>query len=152
LPPDTLRFLSTEWLAALGELVPAPAADAPAGDAPAGDAPAGDAEQGGGSGSLALGQIVEDAPGGDVAYTIHLGVAPADSRRLVEGSVADAQVVLVESYATARGLASGDLSPSDAIRGGKVKVRGAARLLATNQDLLVGLAEALGDLRSRTTF
>jgi hypothetical protein len=131
-----IRFLSKEWIAALGELVP-------------GTSPGRSGEAGG---SLSLGQIVEGAPGGDVMYTIRLGDGAGDAPRVVEGSVSEADVVLVESYETACGLASGTLSPSEAIRSDRVKVRGAARLLAANQDLLVQLAHALDDLRALTTF
>lgn len=125
-----IRFLSEEWIAALGELVPAAA----------------------GKGGLSLGQIVEGGPDGDVMYTIRLGEAAAGGKRVVAGSVTEADVVLVEDYETARGVASGDLSPSEAIRAGRVKVRGQARSVATHQDLLVELADALADLRSRTTY
>jgi hypothetical protein len=105
------------------------------------------------AGSLRLGQIVEGAPSGDVAYTILLGNAPGSpALRIVAGTVADADVVLVESYDTARGLASGELTTGDAIRAGLVKVRGAAKQLAANEDLLVSLGEALGELRARTVF
>jgi hypothetical protein len=150
----SLRFLSPEWLAALGELVPLrPSPGSGGTDEPDGEGEGeGERDRSESLGTLALGQIVEGGPDGDVAYTIHLGVVDAGNPQVVEGTVDQADVVLVESYEAARGLASGELSPSDAIRAGQVKVRGAARLLTAHQDLLVALGEALADLRSRTTF
>ena len=126
---SAVHFLSSEWIELLGELVPTA-----------------------GGGALRLGQIVEGAPGGDVAYTIILGEGANGTRRIVPDSVAGADVVLVESYDTARGLAKGTLTTADALRASLIKVRGAAKLLAVNEELLIALGDALAELRSRTAF
>jgi hypothetical protein len=120
-------FLSQQWLESLSQLV--------GGLEYADDA------------TLALGQLVTGAPQGDIGYTIHLGPAA----RAVSG-VEEAEVVLVESYDTARALAAGELSAADALTAGSIKVRGNAKRLVDAAPLLSLLAGAVAVLRAATTF
>ncbi len=126
------EFLSEEWLTALGERVAA---------IPGGS----DREAKGGS--LALGQIVTGAPAGDVSYTIQLGRSPG-----VIAGLEPSEVVIVETFETARALAAGELSASDAHAAGRIKVRGHAGRLVESNDLLAGLAAAVAGLRDETRF
>jgi hypothetical protein len=124
------QFLSEGWLAELGSLVsaiPFPA----------------DGEQ------LALGQLVVGAPGGDVGYTIRLG---ADAGPRVVAGVSEAEVVLVEDYATARAVAAGERSAAEVMAEGLVKLRGNAKRLVTCESLLTLLAGATAELQATTTF
>ncbi|MDA8292404.1 MAG: hypothetical protein M0Z33_12115 [Actinomycetota bacterium] len=88
---------------------------------------------------LALGQLVTGAPGGDVSYTILVGGGePAELRRGLD----DASVTLVETYETARALASGTPA-STLLSEGRLKVRGDSGVLLAAQELLCALAPAL---------
>jgi hypothetical protein len=153
-----LRFLSEEWLAALGDLVAA-AASAPDGDR-AEDGPEGSdrtdepppggttTATGASAGPLRLGQLVTGGPDGDVAYTVVLG---GEGPGVVAGADG-AGVVLVESFETARAIASGQVTAGEAVARGLIKVRGNANLLIGAAPLLAGVAEAVTALRARTTF
>lgn len=144
------RFLSAEWLDELGAVVAAMPVREPDGP-PAGA-------------SLALGQLVTGMPEGDVSYTIFLGTArpagagarpdsPAGAGRTrVERGVEAAEVVLVESYETASALAAGELSASDALSAGRIKVRGHAGRLVESEELVTALGKALAGLRAATTY
>ena len=85
---------------------------------------------------VAIGQLVTDAPGGDVAWTVHLG--GGEPARLERDSLAGADVTLVEDYATARALAGGE-GVADALRAGKIKVRGDANTLVAHYARLAAL-------------
>jgi hypothetical protein len=133
-----MDFLSDEWLEAmaarLAEL-PLPLQDS------AGARGAAAVE------SLTVGQIVTGVPwrdGGELSYCLHLDTSGAAT--VEAGSVALADVVLVTSYADAKALASGAISPSSLLEAGRVKIRGdAARLLAAGPlvQLLAGAGQAL---------
>ncbi len=128
-------FLSDEWLAELGAVLDRAWAGAPAE-----------------GGSLALGQIVRDAPGGDVEYTMVLGAGAGAA-----GGVAGAEVTLVESYEVARALASGERTIGEVLAAGAIRVRGDAHRLVEAQPLLERLSHedvvaGLRDVRDSTTF
>ena len=87
--------------------------------------------------TVAIGQLVTGAPGGDVAWTVHLGGgAPA---RLERNSVAHADVTLVEDYETARAIVDG-ATIAEALRQGRIKVRGDANALALSYARLAAIA------------
>jgi predicted lipid carrier protein YhbT len=88
---------------------------------------------------LALGQVVQDAPGGTVAWTVHVG--GGDLAHVEEG-VANAQVTLIEDYATATALASGTPT-TDLLYNGKVKISGDVEALLRGTELLSQLNAAL---------
>jgi len=122
------EFLSPEWLAELGHAV---SSAVPEGAEP-----------------LRLGIVVTGAAavpgassGGDVSYTLVLG-GPAGSS--VVAGVAEAEVVMVESYEDARALASGSVSASALLEGGRIKLRGDARRLVAAGDTLRAVGEAFG--------
>jgi hypothetical protein len=126
-------LLSEEWFEALGAVL-----DGLAGGPVSAVRPA----EGLGEG-LALGQVVTGVPddagvagvrGGEVRYTIVL--AQAGSAALVRDSTEVADVVLVEDWTTARAIASGEVSISDLLTQGRIKVRGDSRALVSAGDLL----------------
>lgn len=129
----SIRFLSVEWYEALrAQLRAAPPLP------------------GESSTQLRLGQLVLGAPdGADHAWTIVLrnGAVPA----LDVGSVANADVVLVESYDAAWALASGDRTAGQLLEAGELKIRGDARRLVAASELLEAVAAASGALSELTT-
>jgi hypothetical protein len=88
---------------------------------------------------LALGQMVQDAPGGSVAWTVHLG---GGERARFEEGVANAEVTLIEDYATATALAAGTPT-TDLLYNGKVKISGNVGALLAATELLSQLNAAL---------
>src|SRR5579875_617941 len=90
--------------------------------------------------TLRLGQLVSDAPGGAVSWTIVL----ADGQRVrVEPGIERAQVVLVEDLATARALAGG-VPAAELLRSGRIKLRGDVAALRAADGALAALGELLG--------
>lgn len=123
------RFLSQEWIdditaAAAGVELPAEA-------------------------SIVVGQLVTDAPDGDVSYRFgftdgHLDVklAPVD----------DADIVLIQDYATAVAIARGELAAQEAVADGRLKLRGDVGALVRNGPAVAATAAIFARVRDRTTF
>jgi SCP-2 sterol transfer family len=88
---------------------------------------------------LSLGQVVNDAPGGPVAWTVHVGAGEAAR---VEDGVANAQVTLLEDYDTAVALAAGTPT-TELLYNGKVKISGDVAALLRGAELLAQLNAAL---------
>lgn len=133
------RFLSAEWLDALGKVVAEIEEPAP----PPEDGPPRCSR-------LALGQLVTGGPDGDVGYTILLGSGISGPRVLPGTS--EAEVVLAEDYETARALAAGERTSAEAMAEGLVKVRGDAKRLVACEPLVARLAGAVSGLQAETTF
>ncbi|MCU1490448.1 MAG: hypothetical protein JWM85_1853 [Acidimicrobiaceae bacterium] len=126
-------FLSDEWLAELAEALRS-SPEIQAGP------------------RLALGQVVTGLPsaeGDDVAYTLHLG--GGEPARVVPGTVDEADVVLVEGYATARAIATGTPA-GELLVEGRLKVRGDVNALIAAQEGLAALSEVLGLVSVGTHF
>jgi hypothetical protein len=132
-----VAFLSSDWLAALGNAIAASLrADLDI--------------------SIALGQIVTDVTtdvtpaAGDVRYTLLIG--PGSSASVVTGSTDEAEVVLTTSYVAATALARGDTTAASLLEQGRVKISGDARRLVEASELLLVIGEAVTQLRDRTVF
>ena len=93
-----------------------------------------------GSERLALGQIVSGTPEGDVAYTVFIGGGEAAALSI--GSVAEAEVVLIEDFAAACSLLSG-ASVASLLEQGRIKLRGAVATLLRCERQLAALGAAL---------
>ena len=129
-----LRFLSPEWLAALGA-------------ATAGSERLRQAAQGV---DLTLRQVVLGGPEGDVAYTVRLAhgtatVNPADGE---DG----ADLEMVQDYDTAAAISRGELTPASAFAAGRLKVGGSVGLLVRHNEVATGLGDLFASLRAETSY
>jgi predicted lipid carrier protein YhbT len=98
--------------------------------------------------TLAIAQVVTEAPGGEVGYTVELEDGSARVRRGTEG----AQVTFTQDHATAVAIARGELAAQAAFIDGRLEVRGDLQVLLTHVSLLAELDEAFSRTRARTTF
>ncbi|MGB9111441.1 MAG: hypothetical protein WCF24_01790 [Acidimicrobiales bacterium] len=91
---------------------------------------------------LDLGIAIDDAPGGPIRYTFHLG---PDGAALEVGSLDSAVVTLVESFDTARAIDEGR-AVSDLLAEGRITVRGDATALVAAQRSLATISTILGQV------
>jgi hypothetical protein len=127
------RFLSREWLAALGEEV---ARRDDVGDAADGY-------------TLGVTQVVTDGPEGDVTY--HLDVAGGHVR-FGPGPAAAEDVRLVQDWETAVAVATGAINAQEAFLGGRITVQGDQRRLVAAQPLFAVLDKVLSPVREATRY
>jgi hypothetical protein len=99
--------------------------------------------------ALVVGQVVHDAPGGDVTYQVCFGPAGAG---VTAGAPRPADVTLVTDRATARALHEGSWRAQDALAAGALKVNGRPEVLAGRAELLAALDRAFLSVRADTTF
>lgn len=133
------EFLSDAWFGALETALAAVGGISSAGE----------------SRAIAVGQIVTEVPAGlsatgegEVRYT--LALATDGSASLVRGSTAQADVVLVEDWATAEAVASGRASVGDMLGAGRIKLRGDTRSLIAAGELLTRVAAVFADTGGAT--
>jgi hypothetical protein len=88
---------------------------------------------------LSLGQVVDDAPGGPIAWTIHVG---GGESAWVELGVDSAEVTIIEDFATATALANG-IATSELLFEGKIKITGSVDALLARVEMLTHLNAAL---------
>lgn len=127
-------FLSPEWLR---ELAVAAAADEGLQAAAAGM-------------DLTVAHSVSGGPYGDVQYVVRFG----DGRMEVlpgQGPT-EADVSVLQSYATAAAISRGDVTPAAAFAAGLVRLGGRPGLLAQYRDVLGRLDDAFAGLRARTVY
>ena len=98
---------------------------------------------------LVLEQVVRDGPEGDVRYQLHLGPSGA---RVVVGTDAPADLVLLTDLVTARALHEGRVRAQDTLATGSLKVQGRPEVLAKRADVLARLDAAFAPVRAGTTF
>ncbi len=127
-----MRFLSPEWLAALGA---AATQDERLRHAVAGV-------------DLTIRQVVRGGPQGDVAYSLRL--AHGTVAVTADGDPADIEVV--QDYATAAAISRGDLTPAAAFAAGRLKLGGGVGQLISNGDVAVGLGDLFASLRASTSY
>ncbi|MCY3925454.1 MAG: hypothetical protein OXG52_08090 [bacterium] len=125
------RFLSTEWVSALGQALQ------DAGVTTDGAPP------------LVIQQLVTHEDGTRSAYRIRLD---SDGAEAVDGVAPDATVVYRQSYEVARGIAEGDLDAHVEFLMGRVVVSGDTKALMDYRETLELLHAALADLRAGTEF
>ncbi len=126
------RFLSPEWLAALGA---AAAADESLCQAVAHI-------------DLTIRQVVLGGPEGDVDYSLHLVNGTAS----VDAGGDDADIKVVQDYGTAAAISQGDLTPAAAFAAGRLKLGGRVDQLIRHGDVAVGLGDLFASLRSSTSY
>jgi hypothetical protein len=137
------RFLSAEWIDAFDDaledvVLPEPGADA------------GIAAS---SGRFTVAQHVHGGPDGDV--TILLTVDGGSLRvARVDGADLEARpdVTIVLSYEDAAALSTGELPAAEAIRAGRIKVRGDLSVLAAGQAMMVAAQPYIHALAAGTTY
>jgi hypothetical protein len=126
------EFLSEKWIAALDRAARASSALAAIGAR----AP------------IVVEQRVRGRGGGDVTYALSLDAAGA---RVDRGPAAAPDLVLSTDLDTARSLHEGALTMQDAVRAGRVKVRGRAEQLRAAGEALRAVGDVFRDVRRATT-
>ena len=149
------RFLTTDWVAGFnaslaGVTLPAPSPDAGLAAA---------------DGRFTVAQEVRGTPDGDVLLVLHteggsmtLEVGPlaemTDRAGTTDrvGTTDRAEVTIALDYVDAAALARGELTPADALTGGRIRVRGDLSVLAAGQELLRAARVHTRVLDADTTF
>jgi hypothetical protein len=127
------RYLSRDWLAALGEEV---ARSEEIRAAAAGYA-------------IGLTQVVTDGPDGDVTY--HLDVADGTAR-FGPGPAPAENVRFVQDWDTAVAVASGTLNAQEAFLRGRITMTGDQRRLVDAQPVFAALEKAMTPVREATRY
>ncbi len=94
---------------------------------------------------------VSGAPEGDVRYQVVVRGERAGVVRQ-ECEFRPAQVEMRSDYATMAGLASGQLSPLDALSAGQARISGDVGALSSRQSTFLGLDMVPATTRANTTF
>ena len=94
-------------------------------------------------------QIVRGGPQGDVAFAVRIA---GGKLTIAPGRAADADVTLRLSYGASVALATGRTTVHDAVLEGAVKVSGDLDRLQAATAALAAVAEAMGSVRSQTTY
>ncbi len=136
------RFLTAEWVAAFnaaldGVELPAPGPDAGLTAA---------------DGRYTVAEEVRGAPDGAVRLLLRAADGSLTLALDDPGAAADADVTIGLDYADAAAMATGDLSPAEALTAGRIRVRGDLSVLATCQELLVAAREHTRVLDADTTY
>ena len=128
-----MRYLSLEWIEALGAAV----ADSAAMQSIAADHPMG------------ITQVVTDGPEGNVIY--HVQVADG-SAGFGSGPAWPEDVRFEQDWTTAVAVATGTLNAQEAFIGGKIRLFGDQQKLMANQPVFHALDEAFNSVREHTTY
>ncbi len=137
------RFLSAEWIDAFDEaledvVLPEPSADAGLAAS---------------SGRFAVAQHVQGGPDGDVTVLLTVDAGSLRVAR-VDGDDPEPRpdVTIVLSYEDAVALSTGELPAAEAIRAGRIKVRGDLSVLAAGQAMMVAAQPHIRELAAGTTY
>jgi hypothetical protein len=128
-----LRYLSLDWIVALGEEVERS-----------------DALKEAATGRrLAVTQIVTDGPEGDVSY--HLAVDDG-TVRFGPGPAEDEQLRFLQDWDTAVAVATGAMNAQEAFIGGRIKLMGDQQLLLDSVPVFAALDSVFSKVRERTDY
>ncbi len=141
------RFLTHEWVAGFNAALDGVALPAPGPEAGLAAA----------DGHFTVAQEVRGTPDGDVRLLLHtdagtlaLEVEPlGDADR---GAVGAADVTIALAYEDAAAMATGGLSPAEALNAGRIRVRGDLSVLAAGQELLAAARLHTRTLDADTTY
>ncbi len=146
------RFLTQEWVDAFNETMSGVAVAGPGPDA-------GLLAQ---SGRFVVAEEVRDAPDGDVTLLlfvddgqVRLALAPRSEGTHPfdpDGQDASPDVTIALSYEDAVSMAKGELTPADALNGGRVRVRGDLAVLVAGQHVLAAARHSTGTLAADTSY
>jgi hypothetical protein len=99
--------------------------------------------------AIVVAHEVTGTPDGDVCFRF----AAADGRlTLTWATTADAQITLLDDYATAVAMATGVLPAQQAVAEGRLKLRGDVGALVRNGAAMAALGDLFRAVRARTTF
>jgi putative sterol carrier protein len=99
--------------------------------------------------AIVVAHEVSDTPAGDVAFVFAAG----DGRiTLTWGTTDDAQITLLEDYATAVAVATGALPAQQAVADGRLKLRGDVGALVRNAPAMTALGDLFRAVRASTEF
>ena len=128
-----LRYLSLDWIAALGDEVERSDAlkDAAAGR------------------RFGVTQVVTDGPEGDVCY--HLAVDDGIVR-FGPGPADDEQLRFLQDWETAVAVATGAMNAQEAFIGGRIKLMGDQQLLLDSVPVFAALDSVFSTVRERTDY
>lgn len=127
-----MRYLSDEWIAAVGREIQTDKTVAAAAAAHA----------------VSVTQVVTDTPFGDVTY--HL--VCADGRATFAAGEAPSDVTFRQSYDTAVAIARGELNAAESFITGKVRFSGNHEKVIAAQDFFAALDAVFTRVRARTIF
>jgi hypothetical protein len=127
------RFLSAEWI---GELAAAAQSDAGLRAAAEGV-------------TLTVQQIVNGGSDATAAWYVRFSSGEVD---IVPGTAHEPDVVIREDLATATRISRGELSPSDAVASGSMKIGGRIGSLVRYQAVLSQLRRTLATVHDETTY
>jgi putative sterol carrier protein len=131
--PERIRYLSLEWIDALTREVAASEQMGEVAD----------------HHSIGVTQVVTDGPEGDVTY--HLLVADGEAR-FGAGPADPEDVKLEQSWATAVGVATGELNAHDAFINGHIRMVGDQQKLLDSQPVFGALDAVFATVRVRTNY
>jgi hypothetical protein len=97
---------------------------------------------------LTVGHRVTGGPDGDVAYLVRF----ADGQVEVVAGPGEADVEVLQTYATAAAISRGELAPAEAFAAGRVRLGGRPGLLADHRGALARLDDVFAGLRARTAY
>jgi putative sterol carrier protein len=98
---------------------------------------------------VALREIINGSPNGDVSYVMTLD---GESIVITRDENTKADVTFTQNYDTAVALHKGELTTHEAFFAGNVRVAGHLNTLLNNADVLQGVAPAFENVRTATTY
>jgi len=129
----TVRYLSLDWIEAMGRAVAA--SDSLASVA--------------GTCRIAVTQAVTGTPDGDVTYHLVVGDGSAS---FGPGPAPGEDVRLEQSWETARGVALGEINAQEVFIDGSLRITGDVQKLITNEAVFAALNSVFDELRGDTDY
>jgi putative sterol carrier protein len=131
--PDTIRYLSLDWINALSDEVAANE----------------HMQEMARHHSIGVTQVVSDGPEGDVTY--HLLVVDGEAE-FGAGPAEPEHVKMEQSWDTAVAVATGELNAQDAFINGRIRLFGDHQRLLDSQPVFGALDAVFGRVRERTRY
>ncbi|HEY7628671.1 MAG TPA: SCP2 sterol-binding domain-containing protein [Ilumatobacteraceae bacterium] len=98
---------------------------------------------------IAVTQVVTDGPEGDVTYHLRLGGGEAS---FGAGPADDADVCMEQSWATAKGVATGDINAQEAFLKGLIRLSGNQQKLIDSQPVFAALDAVFTAVGEQTEY
>ncbi len=143
------RFLTAAWAEAYNEALAGVALPPPGPDAGLAAV----------DGRFTMAEEVRGAPDGDVRLLVaaedgglHFRVDPLVAHRTEDDAGAGPDVTIVVSYADAVAMSTGELTPAEALNGGRIRVRGDLSVLVAAQAMIDAARRLLEGPATATTY